>query len=67
MEFNAPEQQRQPPELLKTFNCGIGMMLVVDKARAGDIAALLEGMGESVSRIGTIVQGEGVIYKGRLL
>ena len=55
------------PELLKTFNCGIGMMLVVDKARADEIAALLEGMGESVSRIGTIVQGEGVIYKGRLL
>lgn len=55
------------PELLKTFNCGIGMMLVVDSARADDIAALLEGMGESVTRIGTIVQGEGVIYKGRLL
>jgi phosphoribosylformylglycinamidine cyclo-ligase len=39
----------------------------VDKSRADEIAALLEGMGESVSRIGTIVQGEGVIYKGRLL
>jgi phosphoribosylformylglycinamidine cyclo-ligase len=55
------------PELLKTFNCGIGMMLVVDSARADEITALLESMGESVSRIGTIVQGEGVIYKGRLL
>jgi phosphoribosylformylglycinamidine cyclo-ligase len=55
------------PELLKTFNCGIGMMLVVDSARADEISALLEGMGETVTRIGTIVQGEGVIYKGRLL
>jgi phosphoribosylformylglycinamidine cyclo-ligase len=55
------------PELLKTFNCGIGMMLVVDSARADEITALLESIGESVSRIGTIVQGEGVIYKGRLL
>jgi phosphoribosylformylglycinamidine cyclo-ligase len=54
-------------ELLKTFNCGVGMMLVVDAARADEITALLAGMGESVFRIGTIVPGEGVIYKGRLL
>ena len=55
------------PELLKTFNCGIGMMLVVDAAREGDITALLAGMGESVTRIGRITQGQGVIYKGKLL
>jgi phosphoribosylformylglycinamidine cyclo-ligase len=54
-------------ELLKTFNCGIGMMLVVDAARADEIAALLADMGETVARIGSIVAGEGVIYKGRLL
>ena len=55
------------PELLKTFNCGIGMMLVVAADRAGELAALLEGQGESVARLGRVVKGEGVIYKGRLL
>lgn len=59
------------PELLKTFNCGIGMMLVVDADRADAITALLAEAGETVSRLGRIVpaseDGEGVIYKGRLL
>ncbi len=55
------------PELLKTFNCGIGMILVVAADRADDLAALLSGMGETVARLGTIVPGEGVIYSGKLL
>jgi len=55
------------PELLKTFNCGIGMILVVAPDRADDLAALLSGMGETVARLGTIVPGEGVIYSGKLL
>jgi phosphoribosylformylglycinamidine cyclo-ligase len=53
-------------EVLKTFNCGIGMMLAVDAARAKDIAQLLEGMGETVTVMGRVVEGEGVIYKGAL-
>lgn len=55
------------PELLKTFNCGIGMMLVVDKDRAEAVADLLQAAGETVVRMGQVVKGEGVIYKGRLL
>ncbi len=55
------------PELLKTFNCGIGMMLVVGHDRADDLAALLSDMGETVTRIGRITEGQGVIYKGKLL
>ena len=55
------------PELLKTFNCGIGMMLVVAADRADQLAALLEGQGETVARLGRVVKGEGVVYKGRLL
>jgi phosphoribosylformylglycinamidine cyclo-ligase len=55
------------PELLKTFNCGIGMMLVVAPDRADDLAALLAGQGETVTRLGRVVPGQGVIYKGRLL
>ena len=55
------------PELLKTFNCGIGLILSVDVARADEIGALLQGMGETVVRLGQIVPGEGVVYRGHLL
>ena len=54
-------------ELLKTFNCGIGMILVVDPARAEAISALLAELGETVVPLGQIVAGEGVIYQGKLL
>lgn len=55
------------PELLKTFNCGIGMILVVAEDRADALAALLQAEGETVTRLGHIVEGQGVIYRGRLL
>ncbi|MBL9054023.1 MAG: phosphoribosylformylglycinamidine cyclo-ligase [Tabrizicola sp.] len=55
------------PELLKTFNCGIGMILVVAEDRAQALAELLQDEGETVTRLGRIVEGQGVIYQGRLL
>lgn len=54
-------------ELLKTFNCGIGMILVVEADRAEAISALLTEAGEDVSRIGSVGQGDGVTYTGTLL
>ncbi|WP_136644375.1 phosphoribosylformylglycinamidine cyclo-ligase [Tabrizicola sp. YIM 78059] len=54
-------------ELLKTFNCGIGMMLVVGADRAEPLAAQLADAGETVTALGRIVEGQGVIYRGRLL
>ncbi|WP_103333281.1 phosphoribosylformylglycinamidine cyclo-ligase [Pseudotabrizicola formosa] len=55
------------PELLKTFNCGIGMMLVVAQDRADALTDLLRAEGETVIRMGQVVPGDGVIYTGRLL
>jgi phosphoribosylformylglycinamidine cyclo-ligase len=54
-------------ELLKTFNCGVGMMLVVRADRAEALSALLRDTGETVIPMGRVVPGEGVIYKGALL
>ena len=54
-------------ELLKTFNSGIGMIVVADADQADDLEALLLAAGESVSRMGTVVEGEGVSYTGNLL
>ena len=53
-------------EMLKTFNAGIGMVLVVEAGQAGALTALLSQMGETVHQLGHITKGEGVAYSGRL-
>jgi len=53
-------------EMLRTFNCGIGMVLAVEAARAGALAALLSRAGETVHRIGHVAPGAGVRFSGRL-
>ncbi len=53
-------------EMLKTFNCGIGMIAVVAVERADALQAVLEEHGETVHRIGTVTVGEGVRYNGTL-
>ncbi|MEM7490679.1 MAG: phosphoribosylformylglycinamidine cyclo-ligase [Pseudomonadota bacterium] len=52
-------------EMLRSFNCGIGMVAVVAPDRAGAVAALLTEAGERVTAIGTVVDGTGVDYVGR--
>ncbi|MBN8293231.1 phosphoribosylformylglycinamidine cyclo-ligase [Rhodobacter sp. NTK016B] len=63
----AKHAELEEAELLKTFNAGIGMILAVDAERADDLEALLIGAGEIVSRLGHVVEGEGVAYTGSLL
>lgn len=46
-------------EMLRTFNCGIGMMMVVDPAHARDIARLLNEAGENATIVGQIVDAYG--------
>ncbi|MDX1780246.1 MAG: phosphoribosylformylglycinamidine cyclo-ligase [Thalassovita sp.] len=54
-------------ELLKTFNCGIGMIVVAKADEAEVLTKLLQAAGETVSVLGTIGEGEGVRYTGALL
>jgi len=43
-----------PNELYKTFNCGIGMAVIVAKQHAAQAKALLEASGETVFEIGVV-------------
>jgi len=47
----------EPAEMVRTFNCGIGMIVVVAASEADGVTALLEQAGETVSRIGRIDEG----------
>ena len=54
-------------ELLKTFNAGVGMVLVVDAGQAEALTALLAEAGETVYQLGHVTKGRGVTYTGALL
>ncbi len=57
-------------EMLRTFNCGIGMIVVVSADNADTVKAALEAEGETIARLGRMVAREdgahGTIYKGTL-
>jgi phosphoribosylformylglycinamidine cyclo-ligase len=66
-QWLAAEGGLEQSEMLKTFNAGIGMVLVVEAAQAQALAALLTEAGESVHRLGHVVPGAGVGYTGALV
>ncbi|MEQ8666205.1 MAG: phosphoribosylformylglycinamidine cyclo-ligase [Rhodospirillales bacterium] len=41
-------------EMVRTFNCGVGMVVIVDPMEVDRLASLLGEAGEAVSRIGTV-------------
>ncbi len=54
-------------EMLRTFNCGIGMIAIVPEARADEAQAVLTQAGERAFRIGRLIKGKGeptVRYRG---
>jgi phosphoribosylformylglycinamidine cyclo-ligase len=56
-------------EMLRTFNCGIGMVVVVAPDDAAAATALLSGNGETVVRLGNVIPaaaGERVACEGQL-
>jgi phosphoribosylformylglycinamidine cyclo-ligase len=44
-------------EMARTFNCGIGMVVIVDASQAGAMSNALAGAGETVFEIGRIEEG----------
>jgi phosphoribosylaminoimidazole synthetase len=57
------------PEMLRTFNCGIGMVAVAAPSDADRLAAFLEEAGERAVRLGRLVPANGgarVTFTGKL-
>ncbi len=48
-------------EMRRTFNCGIGMAVVVDPGKANDAVAVLERSGETAWQLGEVVKGTGKV------
>ena len=58
MAFLQAQGNIEPEEFARTFNCGIGMAIVVAPDDAKEVADLLAAAGESVFAIGRIAAGE---------
>jgi phosphoribosylformylglycinamidine cyclo-ligase len=56
-------------EMLRTFNCGIGMIAVADEKDAGHVIDAFQEAGDHAVRIGKLIPGSGeakVVYRGAL-
>jgi phosphoribosylformylglycinamidine cyclo-ligase len=58
MAFLQAQGNIEPEEMARTFNCGVGMAVVVDEADVAAVTAELAAAGETVFRIGHIAAGE---------
>lgn len=58
MAFLQAQGNIEPEEMARTFNCGIGMAVVVSEADVASVTQSLEEQGENVFRIGHIAAGE---------
>jgi phosphoribosylformylglycinamidine cyclo-ligase len=56
-------------EMLRTFNCGIGLVVIASANSAGHVIDAFQESGDRATRIGTLVVGEGepkMRYRGAL-
>ena len=56
-------------EMLRTFNCGIGMVAVVAQADAARVIEAFQSCGDKAVRLGRLIQGSGeakTVYRGAM-
>jgi phosphoribosylaminoimidazole synthetase len=58
MAFLQAQGNIEPGEMARTFNCGIGMALIVDPEAADEVERVLTEASETVFRIGALIEGE---------
>ena len=58
MAFLQAQGHIEPAEFARTFNCGIGMAVIVAEQEAAEVAEALEQAGETAFRIGRVEPGE---------
>jgi phosphoribosylaminoimidazole (AIR) synthetase len=57
MAFLQAQGNIEPEEMARTFNCGIGMVAIVEGEHLRDVSRALDQAGESVMTIGRIEKG----------
>jgi len=63
-EWLAQQGDIAQSELLKTFNCGIGMVVIVAADSADTVKDALRDAGEDVVTLGRVTNGDSVVYTG---
>ena len=58
MAFLQAQGHIEPEEMARTFNCGIGMALVIGECELSEVSVALEAAGETVFHIGRVEAGE---------
>ena len=48
----------EPREMYRTFNCGLGMLLILSREEAEKAKEILKNIGEAVYEVGTITEGD---------
>jgi phosphoribosylformylglycinamidine cyclo-ligase len=61
-EWLAHTGQISDAEMRRTFNCGVGMVVIVDRQQADQALAMLRERGEDARLIGEVRTGSGVVH-----
>jgi len=61
VRYTCDQAHLSEEEAYKTFNMGLGLVLIVDPAQAEAVRAAAEAAGEQAFIVGEIVEGEGIV------
>jgi phosphoribosylformylglycinamidine cyclo-ligase len=53
-------------EMLRTFNCGVGLIVVTARDKADEVSSAFKKAGETIFEIGEVVSGNEIVFKNKL-